>query len=262
MENSKNKKGNRIQLCADEFLGDAWAEYCAICNAPSGTSSITIWFDDGDIEYDCDDEEDEEGKDPKPKATKDPKHCPFPDGGLTEVEVVEVDERRGGAMELGYPHYPIATSRHQQANGKPSYINPKDIIACYPCSFEPGHELVAQNRSGWKLILRGHTEPIYCLESPLDRHTGLTVKATVTFQRWEGDVARFNGEAEFDACDALDSMDDEQLAQVERNDPWALDSVYTRAVMFGQIHDYDGPFEVELDEDNLSDYLEARRNGR
>ena len=92
------------------------------------------------------------------------------------------------------------------------------------------------------------------------RHTGLTVKATVTFQRWEGDCARFNGEAEFDACDALDSMSDEELAQIERNDPYALDNVYLRAVAFGQIHDYDGPFEVDLDEDNLSDYLEARRS--
>ena len=92
------------------------------------------------------------------------------------------------------------------------------------------------------------------------RHTGLTVKATVTFQRWEDDYARFNGEAEFDACDALDSMSDEELAQIERNDPYALDNVYLRAVAFGQIHDYDGPFEVDLDEDNLSDYLEARRS--
>ena len=93
------------------------------------------------------------------------------------------------------------------------------------------------------------------------RSTGLTVKATVTFQRWEGDIARFNGEAEFDACDALDSMSDEEIAEVERSDPYALDHVYLRAVAFGQIHGYDGPFEVELDEDNLSDYLEARRNG-
>lgn len=94
------------------------------------------------------------------------------------------------------------------------------------------------------------------------RHTGLTVKATVTFQKWEGDIARFNGEAEFDACDALDSMSDEELAQIERNDPYALDNVYLRAVAFGQIHDYDGPFEVDLDEDNLSDYLEARREAQ
>lgn len=94
------------------------------------------------------------------------------------------------------------------------------------------------------------------------RHTGLTVKATVTFQRWEGDIARFNGEAEFDACDALDSMSDEELAQIERNDPYALDNVYLRAVAFGQIHSYDGPFEVDLDEDNLSDYLEARRKAQ
>jgi len=94
------------------------------------------------------------------------------------------------------------------------------------------------------------------------RHTGLTVKATVTFQRWEDDYARFNGEAEFDACDALDSMSDEELAQIERNDPYALDNVYLRAVAFGQIHDYDGPFEVDLDEDNLSDYLEARRKAQ
>ena len=92
------------------------------------------------------------------------------------------------------------------------------------------------------------------------RHTGLTVKATVTFQRWEGDYARFNGEAEFDACDALDSMNDEELARIERNDPYTLDNVYFRAVALGQIHDYDGPFEVELDEDHLSDYLEARRD--
>lgn len=103
-------------------------------------------------------------------------------------------------------------------------------------------------------------------EGPADdaasgRHTGLTVKATVTFQKWEGDIARFNGEAEFDACDALDSMDDEKIAQIERGEPYALDAVYKIAVRLGQIHDYDGPFEVELDEDNLSDYLEARRNG-
>lgn len=91
------------------------------------------------------------------------------------------------------------------------------------------------------------------------RHTGLTVKATVTFQRWEGDIARFNGEAEFDACDALDEMDDGEISQIERGDAWALDHVYEMAVRLGQIHDYDGPFEVELDEDNLSDYLEARR---
>ena len=98
-------------------------------------------------------------------------------------------------------------------------------------------------------------------EAASGRHTGLTVKATVTFQRWEGDYARFNGEAEFDACDALDSMDDEEIAQIERGEPYALDEVYRTAVRLGQIHDYDGPFEVELDEDNLSDYLEARRNG-
>lgn len=94
------------------------------------------------------------------------------------------------------------------------------------------------------------------------RHTGLTVKVTVTFQTWEGDIARFNGEAEFDACDALDSMSDEELTQIERNDPYALDNVYLRAVALGQIHGYDGPFEVDLDEDNLSDYLEARRKAQ
>ena len=98
-------------------------------------------------------------------------------------------------------------------------------------------------------------------EAASGRHTGLTVKATVTFQRWEGDVARFNGEAEFDACDALDSLDDEMITLVERGDPNAWDAVYYAAVRLGQIHDYDGPFEVDLDEDNLSDYLEARRGG-
>ena len=92
--------------------------------------------------------------------------------------------------------------------------------------------------------------------------TGLTVKATVTFQVWEGDWARFNGEAEFDACDALDSMDDDQIAQIERGESDALNEVYRTAVRLGQIHDYDGgPVKVELDEDHLSDYLEARRNG-
>lgn len=94
------------------------------------------------------------------------------------------------------------------------------------------------------------------------RDTGLTVKATVTFQRWEGDVARFNGEAEFDACDALDSMDDEMIALVEHGDPNAWDAVYRTAVRLGQIHDYDGPFEVDLDEDHLSDYLEARKKAQ
>ena len=92
------------------------------------------------------------------------------------------------------------------------------------------------------------------------RHTGLPVKATVTFQRWEGDVARFNGEAEFDACDALDAMDDEDIYEIERdNNPWARCHVYVMAVRLGQAHDYDGPFEVALDEDDLSDYLDARR---
>ena len=99
-------------------------------------------------------------------------------------------------------------------------------------------------------------------EAASGRHTGLTVKATVTFRRWEGDVARFNGEAEFDACDALDSMDDEEIAQVERGEPSALEEVYEAAVRLGQIHDYDGPIEVELDEDHLSDYLEERRKGQ
>ena len=94
------------------------------------------------------------------------------------------------------------------------------------------------------------------------RHTGLTVKATVTFQRWEGDIARFNGEAEFDACDALDSLDDEMITLIERGDPNAYDAVYYAAVHLGQIHGYDGPFEVDLDEDNLSDYLEARKEGK
>lgn len=91
------------------------------------------------------------------------------------------------------------------------------------------------------------------------RHTGLTVKATVTFQKWVGDYAVFNGEAEFDACDALDSMDDDMIARVEDGDPYALDAVYKAAVDLGQIHDYEGPFEVDLDEDNLYDYLKARR---
>ena len=156
MENSENKRKNCIQIYADEFPADVWETHCLACNVPYDASSITIWLNDADIEY----------------------------------------ERGGKEAAAG------------------------------------------------------------------ERSTGLTVKATVTFQRWEGDVARFNGEAEFDACDALDSMDDEEIAEVERKDPWALDSVYTRSVIFGQIHDYDGPFEVELDEDNFSDYLEARRNGR
>lgn len=94
------------------------------------------------------------------------------------------------------------------------------------------------------------------------RRTGLTVKATVTFQRWEGDIARFNGEAEFDACDALDSLDDEMIQRIESGDPYAFDEVYRAAVDLGQIHDYDGPFEVDIDEDNLSDYLEARKGGQ
>jgi hypothetical protein len=93
------------------------------------------------------------------------------------------------------------------------------------------------------------------------RRTGLTVKATVTFQKWVGDYAVFNGEAEFDACDALDSMDDAQIAKIEDGEPYALDSVYKTAVDLGQIHDYDGPFEVDLDEDNLYDYLKERRKG-
>ena len=99
-------------------------------------------------------------------------------------------------------------------------------------------------------------------KAALTRHTGLTVKATVTFRRWEGDVARFNGEAEFDACDALDSMDDDDIAAVGRGEPYAWDQVYRRAVKFGQIHDYDGPFEVDLDEDNLADYFEAREGAK
>ena len=102
MENSKNKRRkNCIQIYADEFPADVWETHCLACNVPYDASSITIWLNDADIEY----------------------------------------ERGGKEAAAG------------------------------------------------------------------ERSTGLTVKATVTFQRWEGDVARFNGEAEFDACDALDSMD-------------------------------------------------------
>lgn len=152
MENSKNKRRNCIQIYADEFPADVWETHCLACNVPYDASSITIWLDAADIEY----------------------------------------ERGGKEAAAG------------------------------------------------------------------ERNTGVKVKATVTFQKWEGDVARFNGEAEFDACDALDSLDDEMIALVEQGDPNAYDAVYYAAVRLGQIHGYDGPFEVDLDEDNLSDYLEAR----
>lgn len=102
------------------------------------------------------------------KTSEEKKTCPFPGGGLVEVRVVDVYRLQGGAMDLGYPRDEMSIIQHKWSDGKPSYINPKDIIACYPCLFET--EYSAPRLSGWKLILQGHTEPIYCLESPLDDH--------------------------------------------------------------------------------------------
>lgn len=98
-------------------------------------------------------------------------------------------------------------------------------------------------------------------EAASGRHTNVTVGATVIFQRWEGDTAYFNGSATFDACDVLDSMDDDEIAQLERGEPYALDNVYFIAVRLGRLCSYDGPFEVELDEDAFAHYLEVRKEG-
>lgn len=88
--------------------------------------------------------------------------------------------------------------------------------------------------------------------------TKIAVKAKVIFQRWEGDIPRFNGEGEFDASDALDHLNHDALQAIIYGDDDVLYDVYRLAVHMGQIHDYDGPLEVLLDEDDLSEYIEAR----
>ena len=102
------------------------------------------------------------------KTSEEKKTCPFTGEGLVEANVVEVYKAVGGAMELGYPRDTVIILRGKRNEGKPSYINPKAIIACYPCSLQAKYG--APDLKGWKLILQGHTEPIYCLESPLDDH--------------------------------------------------------------------------------------------
>lgn len=46
----QNLKKNRIVLYADEFDEDIWEQYCEICDVPSDSSEITIYFDTKDVE--------------------------------------------------------------------------------------------------------------------------------------------------------------------------------------------------------------------
>ena len=53
---------SRIVIYADECNYDTWKEYCAICNVDRSATSISIIFDEKDVEatYDEDDEDEEE----------------------------------------------------------------------------------------------------------------------------------------------------------------------------------------------------------
>ena len=88
--------------------------------------------------------------------------------------------------------------------------------------------------------------------------TGLHVKAKVALQRWERDVAYPNGEIEFDAAPVLDRLNYTGLQRVNALDPGTLDNVFYDAMFLGLVEDYGGPFELELDEDDLDAYLRLR----
>ena len=42
---------NYIKLYADDFDRDVWEDYCLATNVPTTAVSITIYFEDKDIEY-------------------------------------------------------------------------------------------------------------------------------------------------------------------------------------------------------------------
>ena len=43
---------NYITLYADEFDRDTWEGYCCAAGVPASATSITIGFDEHDVEYD------------------------------------------------------------------------------------------------------------------------------------------------------------------------------------------------------------------
>ena len=49
-----------IKLYADEFLKNAWEEYCDIAEVPYNATSITIKFETDEVEYTGEEDEDEE----------------------------------------------------------------------------------------------------------------------------------------------------------------------------------------------------------
>ena len=52
-------KKNYIVIYAEDFDRDVWEDYCLATNVPTSAISITIYFNDKDVEY-IDEEEDED----------------------------------------------------------------------------------------------------------------------------------------------------------------------------------------------------------
>lgn len=51
----QEKRNNRLVLYADEFHSEIWEEYCDICGVPYEADEFTIYFNDEDVEYNCED---------------------------------------------------------------------------------------------------------------------------------------------------------------------------------------------------------------
>ena len=95
------------------------------------------------------------------------------------------------------------------------------------------------------------------------------VGATINLQRWENDYAVEVGAAQFDVERVLDSYSLEDLDRIEgqklgRHDTgfdasYEGDELYFAAVRMGLAEEHNGPFSVYVDQEQLEDYMERRR---
>lgn len=86
-----------------------------------------------------------------------------------------------------------------------------------------------------------------------------TVPSTFVREAWQGDNAIELSQDEFDVRGVLDTMSVEDIeVAVDQH----FETVLGRAVDAGQLIDHDGPFTMRVDEDELEEYLAARRGAQ
>lgn len=79
---------------------------------------------------------------------------------------------------------------------------------------------------------------------------------TVRLYQWVHDFAQYSGEATFDARAILDSK---SLADYDPEQSGENDWLFDEAVRLGLAEGHDGPFSVDMTDESISDYEDARR---